>query len=75
MLITIFPLVKTARIFAQHPAEHGIEFDVIMVRLRAFLAQPAASTRCENELFVPSAIRRQGPKIIAEKAKVAIGIS
>src|SRR5580658_4963879 len=74
MLITIFPLVKTTRIFAQHPAEHGIEFDVIMVRLRAASAQQAACTRCEMNRFSLPVIWRKGMVRIAEKREVAIGI-
>jgi hypothetical protein len=42
-----FPLVKNSpRVAAtNHPAEHGIEFDVVMARLRAATARQTAFTR------------------------------
>ena len=83
MLITIFPFVKTTRFFAQHPAEHGIEFDVIMVRLRAFPSSSdfdATSWRNRphpldvKRTVLPSPpFQRKGTNTISEKGGMATG--
>src|SRR5690242_14588177 len=72
ILITIFLWLKARRhLPADHPAEHGIVFDVIMVRAakNASCVPPVASTRTLEPLTAPGDGQTAVPKGVVKIAE------
>ena len=73
-MLNIFPLVETLD-FPEHPAEHGIVYDVIMASaFAALLRNQAPLTRVEIKTVFPMPILAKGTLKVSGKRRVATAI-